>query len=105
MHFIETTIFTKRIATYLTDDEYRELQIELIGNPEKGAVIPGGKGLRKMRWASSSRGKRGGLRVIYYLQLKDDEILMLYVYKKNETEDMTKEQLKGLVKLIEEKYK
>lgn len=105
MHFIETAIFTKRITTYLSDDEYRELQVELIGNPEKGAIIPGGKGLRKMRWAGSSRGKRGGLRVIYYLQLKDDEILMLYVYKKNEIEDMTKEQLKGLVKLIEEKYK
>jgi mRNA-degrading endonuclease RelE of RelBE toxin-antitoxin system len=105
MVFIETKLFTKRISEFLSDEDYRLLQIELIGNPEKGAVIKGGKGLRKMRWTDSTKGKRGGIRIIYYYQVSEEEILMLYAYKKNEAEDITKQQLKQLIGIIEERYK
>jgi hypothetical protein len=69
MQFIETSVFTKRIAEMLTDDEYHALQETLIQNPKAGPLIPGGKGLRKYRWAASGKGKRGGVRIIYYLYL------------------------------------
>ena len=105
MVFIETKIFTKYISEFLSDDEYHSLQIELIGNPEKGALIPGSRGLRKMRWAASSKGKRGGLRIIYYYQVNEEQILLLYAYKKNDIGDLTKQQLKKLIELVEEKYK
>ena len=104
MLFIETRLFTKYITEFLSDDEYRELQIELIGNPTLGKVIPGAKGLRKMRWAGSSRGKRGGIRVIYYYHIQGEEILLLYAYKKNEIADLTKKQIKTLSEIIKEKY-
>ena len=51
MEFIETAIFTKRILEILTDEDYRQLQTELVNHPSSGSLIPQGKGLRKLRWA------------------------------------------------------
>jgi hypothetical protein len=48
--FIETKLFTRLVQEYLTDDEYRELQLQLIASPEMGEVIPGSGGVRKLRW-------------------------------------------------------
>lgn len=67
---------------YLSDDEYRALQSQLIGDPEAGAVIPGSGGVRKLRWAARGRGKRGGYRVIYYVGRVHDLIWMLTMYDK-----------------------
>ena len=66
MELIETSTFTKQITTLLTDEEYGEFQSRLDANPELGAVIKGGGGIRKVRVALGSRGKSGGARVIYY---------------------------------------
>lgn len=65
MVFIETSIFTKLVYDYLTDEEYLGLQSFLVGNPDAGPVVPGSGGVRKLRWAVAGRGKRGGIRVIY----------------------------------------
>lgn len=65
MILVETSAFTRRVTQLLPDDEYRELQASLVEDPEKGAFIPGSGGLRKVRWGSSGRGKRGGSRIIY----------------------------------------
>jgi hypothetical protein len=51
----------------LTDDELRAVQRDMLDNPHCGDLIPGGRGLRKMRAAIGGRGKRGGGRIIYYL--------------------------------------
>lgn len=66
MVIVETSVFTKRVLKLLLDDEYRELQSELVDRPNAGAVIPGSGGIRKLRWSASGRGKRGGARIIYY---------------------------------------
>ncbi|MEW5800349.1 MAG: hypothetical protein AB1728_15225 [Bacteroidota bacterium] len=60
MLIIETPIFTKRIVNILVDDEYRELQQYLVKNPDRGDIIQGSGGLRKLRWSASGRGKSGG---------------------------------------------
>jgi mRNA-degrading endonuclease RelE of RelBE toxin-antitoxin system len=70
-------------------------------NPEKGKVIRGSGGLRKIRWGISGRGKSGGVRVIYYWIIKKNTILMLLVYPKNEQDDLTSSQLKILKTLVE----
>mgnify|MGYP001559729583 FL=1 len=88
MEFIETSIFTKLIYTYLTDDEYLGLQIFLLKHPEEGNIVPGSGGVRKLRWGSSGKGKRGGVRVIYYFKKREGEIWMLTIYGKSEIENI-----------------
>lgn len=104
MDIIETSVFTRQVQTLLTDEDYRQLQLALVLHPESGAVIPGSGGLRKARWATQGRGKRGGVRVIYYWVVVQDKILMLYMYAKNEQDDLTPEQLKVLRKIVEEEF-
>ena len=100
MIFIETPIFTRLVQEILEDDEYRQLQIALIAQPDLGPVIQGGGGLRKMRWALPGRGKSGGVRVIYYL-IKEDRILMVFIYPKGQQDDLSDDQLKRLRRVIE----
>jgi hypothetical protein len=101
MEFIETPTFTRLIAKLMNDDEYSQLQVALAHRPDWGNVIPGGGGIRKLRWAGSGRGRRGGLRVIYYWQTADDQIWMLVVYPKNDKDDLSRDELKELKRLVE----
>jgi hypothetical protein len=100
--FTETIRFTRRLFRCLDDDEYSRLQNLLLKKPTAGSVIPGGGGLRKLRWAASGRGKRGGARVIYYLALSYGRILLLDIYAKNQQADLTKDELKTLQRQSEE---
>jgi mRNA-degrading endonuclease RelE of RelBE toxin-antitoxin system len=102
MIFIETQVFTKAVRDLLSDDAYKSLQEALLMRPEAGDLIPGGGGLRKIRWRVAGKGKRGGLRVIYYWNVPEDTFYMLAVYKKSEKEDLTISQLKVLRSLVEE---
>jgi mRNA-degrading endonuclease RelE of RelBE toxin-antitoxin system len=105
MKFIETPIFTKEIRSVLSDDEYHSLQTALMLRPEQGAVIRGTGGLRKIRWGQSGRGKRGGLRLIYYWDRASVTIYMLYVYPKSKQEDLTPHQCRILSRLVREEFK
>lgn len=104
MVIIETPIFTRRVQQLLTDEEYRQLQNELIQQPDAGSVIQGSAGIRKLRWAVQGRGKRGGVRVIYYRAVAQDQILMLFIYPKNERDDLSPAQIKALKAIVEESY-
>ena len=81
--FIETKLFTKLVIEYLSDEEYSELQQALIKDPEAGDLISGSGGVRKLRWGVKGRGKRGGIRVIYYARTRQGQIWMLTLYAKN----------------------
>lgn len=95
MEFVETHVFTARVVRLLTDEAYQELQAVLAEHPKAGEVIPGAGGLRKLRWRAAGRGKRGGLRIIYYCW-SADRLYMLFVYDKTRQGDLTPEQLKVL---------
>lgn len=86
--FVETKLFTRLVQEYLSDDEYFKLQQQLLTDPEAGSVIPGSGGVRKLRWGVAGRGKRGGLRVIYFLRTRQGQIWMLTLYAKNEAESI-----------------
>lgn len=101
MVFIETPTFTKRAIALLDDDSYAELQAYLARQPEAGKIIRGSGGMRKLRWAGSGRGKRGGLRLIYYWWSARDRISMLLLYAKNEQDDLTMAQVRLLRKALE----
>jgi hypothetical protein len=94
--FVETPIFYRRVQQLMEDDDYAELQLVLAAHPDAGKIIKGSGGMRKLRWAGSGRGKRGGLRVIYYWWVAKDRISMLLVYPKNEMDDLTADQVKQL---------
>lgn len=102
MEFFETPIFTKLIQKLISDEEYHLLQLQLSVRPELGDVIKGSGGIRKLRWGVSGRGKRGGIRVVYYYITEDEQIYMLYAYPKSEKDDLTSDQLKQLKQLVEE---
>jgi hypothetical protein len=98
--FIETPFFTRALEQYLDDDEYAELQRHLLEQPEAGVVVPGTGGVRKLRWAAPGRGKRGGLRVIYYLRSARGEIWMLTLYGKNVRENIPAHLLRQMKEAI-----
>ena len=105
MHFIETTIFTRRLLTILSDEEYRLLQEELNSRPDAGKEIKHSGGIRKIRWAAKGHGKRGGARVVYYWIVSRGVIFFLYIYGKNEQSDLTSDQLKQLRRVVSEELK
>ncbi|MES2706517.1 MAG: type II toxin-antitoxin system RelE/ParE family toxin [Verrucomicrobiota bacterium] len=84
----------------IDDDSYSQFQWQLIADPEAGDLIPRSRGLRKIRWRAQGRGKRGGIRVIYYL-VHREEVFLLYAYAKNDREDLTQDQVRRLRDLID----
>lgn len=98
---METSVFTRQVDSLLDSESYRRLQVELADRPDRGAVIPGSGGLRKLRWPREGIGKRGGARVIYYCALGRELILMLLIYPKAGQEDLTREQLRALCRVVE----
>jgi hypothetical protein len=95
--FIESSIFERILPVYLDDDEYSELQQFLMQNPEVGELVPGSGGVRKVRWARPGMGKRGGLRVIYFVRYQPNEFWMLTLYAKAKREDIPAHFLKQLL--------
>ena len=104
MEIIETSIFTRQIQALFSDEEYRQLQLAFLSQPDLGSIIPRSGGLRKVRWTGKGHGKRGGVRVIYYWVKNQERILMLLIYVKTEQDDLTPDQLKVLRRIIEEEY-
>ena len=100
IEFLETGIFTKRIQEILADEEYSLLQADLIRKPDAGKLIPGGNGLRKLRWSVSGRGKRGGMRIIYYWYRDNRQLYMIYAFKKSEQADLSRDQLRILAQYV-----
>lgn len=100
--FVETRLFTRLVQEYLSDDEYSALQQALLQDPEAGAVVPGSGGVRKMRWGVAGRGKRGGLRVIYFLRTRQGQIWMLTIYPKNVAENIPANVLRQIKEEIDD---
>jgi hypothetical protein len=90
-------VFERVCPVYLDDDEYRELQQQLMLHPEAGELVPGSGGVRKLRWSRSGMGKRGGLRVIYYVRFQPNEFWMLTMYSKSKKANVPSHILKALL--------
>src|ERR1700729_353732 len=97
MEFIEAPAFTRHLPDYLGDDEYRAVQEELGTNPELGDLMPGTGGFRKMRWADARRGKgrRGGLRIIYYHLKSDNQVWRMTFFEKEEASALNPKEKKA----------
>jgi hypothetical protein len=94
--FIESSIFEREVAIYLDDDEYAALQAFLVVNPQAGDLIPGSGGVRKLRWKRPGSGKRGGVRVIYYVRYRPNELWLLTIYAKAKHDNIPAHILRAL---------
>ncbi|MGX5875381.1 type II toxin-antitoxin system RelE/ParE family toxin, partial [Burkholderia gladioli] len=101
--FIELPPFSRERENYLADDEYAVLQKALLANPEAGDLIKGAGGLRKLRFADKGRqkGKRGGLRVIYYYWVSVYPFWLFTLYDKDEMTDLSSDERKAFAKRLE----
>jgi hypothetical protein len=100
--FIESSSFERICEAYLDDDEYAELQQFLLQNPEAGQLVRGSGGVRKLRWARPGSGKRGGLRVIYFVRYEPNEFWMLSMYAKSKHDNVPGHILKQLLEAFSE---
>ncbi len=100
--FRESSLFTRDVYRYLTEDDYLALQQFLVEYPAEGDLIRGSGGLRKLRWRAPGRGKRGGTRVIYYWAHSRGYIFLLDIYPKSEQQDLTTEEIKQLRAIVQE---
>ena len=103
VEFVEAPLFTRLLSKYLDEDGYREIQLHLVGDPEAGDLIPGPGGFRKLRWRDRRRGKgkRGGLRIVYYYFIADSQIWFMTLYDKDEVEDLSPDEKRLLKAAIE----
>lgn len=102
MEFIETPTFTRAVMALLSDEEYQELQDALVESPERGDLIRGGGGIRKVRHATQGRGKSGGVRVIYYWVKDKEQLYMLTIYPKSKKDNLTAAETALLRDLVKE---
>lgn len=102
--FVELPFFEQYREDYLTDDEYRKLQKILIDKPEAGDRIKGTGGIRKIRYGDKQRGKgtRGGIRVIYYYRVSENQFLLFTLYNKDEMADLNEKEKKIFKQALEE---
>ena len=101
IEFIETSLFTRQIREFATDDELKTLQCELIGTPEKGDLIQGTGGLRKVRMATGNQGKSGSARVIYFLATVE-VIYLVMAYPKSTKDSLSASEKAALKKLTQQ---
>ena len=102
MVFIETSLFTKLLPKYLSDDEYKAFQWHMLNNPAIGDIVPGSGGVRKVRWSQTGKGKRAGIRIIYYWKKSADEIWLLTLYSKSEKSTISANILKKITEEIQD---
>ncbi len=104
MEFVRFPTFEKTAADLFSEADIFELEMLLAVQPDAGDLIPGGRGLRKLRRPAKGHGKRGGARVIYYHVSRQHIILLIVAYAKNEQEDLDRKQLQILATLIKSKF-
>ena len=98
---IETTTFVRLASDCWNDEDRNTFTTFIAGNPDAGDVVPGSGGVRKARWGSTGRGKRGGVRVIYFNRLANGEIWLLLVYGKSVRENIPAHVLRQIKEEIE----
>ena len=99
---VTTPPYERRIRRLLTPGERAEMEESLAAAPEHHPVVPGSGGVRKARWKRAGRGKRGGIRVIYYYAAGNSTVLLLWAYGKTEQEDLTYDEKKAIRRCVEE---
>ena len=99
---VETSLFERQWPAYWTEDEHNEFVFFIASNSEAGVIVEGSGGIRKVRWKRTGTGKSGGVRVIYFLQMAQGEVVLLTLYAKSKTDNLTGAKLKEIRRALEE---
>ena len=100
MQIFATKIYERAIRKLLSDDSRREMEASIAADPAAAPVMPGTGGIRKLRWAGSGRGKRGGIRTIYFHHAGPEAIYMLTAYAKAARDDLSPSDIRALARLV-----
>lgn len=98
---VETLLFQKQWPYYWTEDERAEFAAYIAGHPQAGDVVPESGGIRKVRWSRAGSGKSGGVRVIYFLRTTAGELVLLTLYAKSRTDNLSGPKLKEIRRALE----
>ena len=98
---VETLLFQKQWPLYWTEEERGEFAAYIAANPDAGVVVPGSGGICKVRWRRAGSGKSGGVRVIYFARNVEEEIVLLTLYAKSTTDNLTGAKLKEIRRALE----
>lgn len=104
VEFVRFPTFEKSAADLFSEADLLETELLLAVQPDAGDLIPGGRGLRKLRRPAKGRGKRGGARVIYYHVTSAHLILLIFAYAKNAQADLDRRQLQILAHLVKSEF-
>lgn len=104
MEFVRLPTFERSAAGLLSESEILEMEVQLVVQPDAGDLIPGGRGLRKLRRPAKGRGKRGGARIIYYHVISEHLILLIFAYAKGDLVDLDRRQLQILANLVRTEF-
>ncbi len=99
---VETALFQKQWPLYWSEEERAEFAAYLAAEPEAGVVVPDSGGVRKVRWKRQGTGKSGGVRVIYFVKNSKEEVVLLTLYAKAKTDNLTGPVLKEIRRALEE---
>lgn len=92
LEFVETTVFSRLRRELMDDDEFQALQSYLLESHELGDTISHTGGCKKIRWSRPGMGKRGGVRIIYYVRLASGRLYLLLIYPKNAKDDLSEKE-------------
>ncbi len=98
---VETSLFQKQWPTYWNEEERGEFAAYISVSPSAGDVVPNSGGIRKVRWRRAGAGKSGGVRVIYFTRTAEEEVVLLLIYAKAQTDNITGPKLKEIRRVIE----
>lgn len=99
---VETSLFSKQWPLYWTEDERGEFAAFISTSPDAGVVVPNSGGIRKVRWRRQGTGKSGGVRVVYFTRNEAEEVVLLTLYAKSETDNLKGSVLKEIRRALED---
>ncbi|MES2283485.1 MAG: type II toxin-antitoxin system RelE/ParE family toxin [Pseudomonadota bacterium] len=98
---VETLLFQKQWPMYWTEEERGDFAAYIAESPDAGDVVPESGGIRKVRWRRAGTGKSGGVRVIYFMRTLEEEVVLLTLYAKAKTDNITGAKLKEIRRVLE----
>ncbi len=100
MQIFSTRTYERAVRKLLGEEARREMEEAIVAAPDAAPVIRGTGGIRKLRWAGSGRGKRGGIRTVYFYHAGPEAIYLLTAYAKADREDLTSADTRALSRLV-----